>query len=108
MAGHERTAGAYVSDLAAAVQFVRAHPGAKSQGNAAMYGMMAKVPFRSMVKSTVRGLMLEMYGPEGGKNQGDPQPPAGLVGKLLADHGEAIGRALDTWQRLRARLTGRR
>ncbi len=108
MAGHERTAGAYVSDLAAAVQFVRAHPGAKSQGNAAMYGMMAKVPFRSMVKRTVRGLMLEMYGPEGGKNQGDPQPPDGVVGKLLAEHGETIGRALDTWQRLRARLTGRR
>ncbi len=104
MAGHERVVPEYLRDLKAAVQFVRENPGTKSQGNAAMYGMMAKVPFRSMVKSTVRGIMLEMYGPEGGKNQGDPAPPDGFVGKMLAEHGEKIGRALDTYQRLRARL----
>ncbi len=105
MAGHVRTADAYVRDLADAVAFVRAHPAAKSQGNAAMYGMMAKVPFRGMVKKTVRGILLEMYGPEGGKTQGDPQPPDGVVGQILARHGEAIGRALDGYQRLRTRLT---
>ena len=108
MAGHVRVAGEYVTDLAAAVAFARANPQAKSQGNAAMYGMMAKVPFRGMVKSTVRGIMLEMYGPEGGKSQGDPAPPDGIVGKLLAEHGEKIGRALDLYQRLRARIPWRR
>ncbi len=105
MAGHERTVGAYVSDLGEAVRYVRAHPGAKSQGNAAMYGMMAKVPFRGMIRKTVRDMYLEMYGPEGGAKQGDPPPPEGLVGKLLAEHGEKIDRALDLYQRLRKRLT---
>ncbi len=107
MAGHERIAPAYLQDLREAVQFVRAHPGAKSQGNAAMYGMMAKVPFRGMIKKTVRDLYLELYGPEGGKSQGDPAPPDGFVGKMLAQHGEKIDRALDAYQHLRARLMGR-
>ena len=34
-----------------------------SRGNAAMYGMMAKIPFRGMVKSSVLDIMEKMYGP---------------------------------------------
>ena len=43
----------YLRDVAASVQYVRENPSAKSRGNAAMYGMIAKVPFRGMVKTGV-------------------------------------------------------
>ncbi len=55
----------YLADLADSVEHVRAHPELSSQGKAAMYGMMAKVPLRSMVRMSVRKIMEGMYGPTG-------------------------------------------
>ncbi len=40
-------------------------PSCASRGNAAMYGMMAKVPFRGMVKQSVMDVMEKLYGPAG-------------------------------------------
>lgn len=104
MAQHERVAPDYLRDLAEAVAFVRAHPELKSQGNAAMYGMIAKVPFRGMIKKTVRDMYLQMYGPNGGAGPVEPPPPEGLVGKLLEKHGAKVDRALDAYDKLRQRL----
>lgn len=55
----------YLKDLRAAVETVKAHPELARSGTAAMYGMMAKVPFRGMVRKSIRKIMEGMYGPDG-------------------------------------------
>ncbi len=55
----------FLTDLAAAVAHVRAHPELAGQGDAAMYGMMAKVPVRGLVRLAVEKVMEGMYGPDG-------------------------------------------
>jgi sphinganine-1-phosphate aldolase len=54
----------FVSDLKVAVQTVKDHPELNTSGQAAMYGMMAKIPFRGMIKSSVLSIMEKMYGPD--------------------------------------------
>ena len=72
--GHARIVDAYLTDLAASVQAVRDNPDLGAQGNAAMYGMIAKLPFRGVIRKEVMKMMEELYGPgggmpmEGGKN----------------------------------------
>lgn len=56
----------YLEALRAAVAEVRAHPEMAQAGNAPMYGMMAKIPFRGMVRDSVRKVMEGMYSPQGG------------------------------------------
>ncbi len=53
----------FIADLEAAVDHVRQHPELSGEGEAAMYGMMAKIPVRSAVKLSVRKVMEELYGP---------------------------------------------
>lgn len=55
----------FVLDLADAVATVRADPGRRSRGKAAMYGMMAKAPIRGLVRVGVQKIMENMYSPEG-------------------------------------------
>lgn len=55
----------YLADVRACVEYVRAHPELAAEGNAAMYGMMAKVPVRLLVKQAVLKIMEGMYGPDG-------------------------------------------
>jgi sphinganine-1-phosphate aldolase len=55
----------YLTDLQHAVNIVRAQPNLKKEGEAAMYGMMAKVPVRGLVKHSVRKVMEGMYTAEG-------------------------------------------
>ena len=55
----------YVMDLKEAVKKVKDHPELNTSGQAAMYGMMARIPFRGMIKSSVMSIMEKMYGPEG-------------------------------------------
>lgn len=54
----------YVMDLKMAVEAVKADPSLNTSGQAAMYGMMAKIPFKGMIKSSVQAIMEKMYGPE--------------------------------------------
>lgn len=95
MAQHAPVVDDYLRDLEECVRFVRAHPELKSKGNAAMYGMMAKVPLRFMVKSAVRGVLEGMYAPGGGAPDLKKPPVDGLVGELLEKHGDKVQRALD-------------
>ena len=85
----------YARDLAEAVEFVRRNPDVKSRGNAAMYGMMAKVPVRAMVKQAVQRVMEGMYGKTGvvdlQASQGD-----GFVDKFVAENQETVMKVLDT------------
>ncbi len=62
---HSTTAQAYLNDLQQAVAHVKQHPELKSQGNAAMYGMMAKLPMRGMIQNELLNLMESMYSVEG-------------------------------------------
>ena len=52
----------FVSDLREAVAVVKANPQLNTSGQAAMYGMMAKIPFRGMIKNSIMGIMEKMYG----------------------------------------------
>tara|TARA_B100000609_G_C17219605_1_gene439063 strand:- start:142 stop:1674 length:1533 start_codon:yes stop_codon:yes gene_type:complete len=61
---HAQSHKAYLQDLAEAVEYVRAHPELSSEGSAPMYGMIAKMPFRGMVKQSVLKIMEGMYGPD--------------------------------------------
>ncbi len=61
---HERIVGQFIGDLTESVEYVRANRQAARSGSAAMYGMIAKVPLRGLVKNEVRKMMEQMYGPE--------------------------------------------
>lgn len=65
MARHADIMDGYLADVRDAASEVRADPTRKSRGNAAMYGMMAKVPFRGMVRKGVEKIMESMYGANG-------------------------------------------
>jgi sphinganine-1-phosphate aldolase len=54
----------YLEDVRSAIAYVRAHPEAAHEGNAPMYGMMARLPFRGVVRDSVRTVMEGMYGPQ--------------------------------------------
>ncbi len=93
----------YLADLRASVQYVRSHPEVASSGNAAMYGMMAKIPFRGMVRSAVVKVMEQMYGADGSPDM-DPGNQEGVVGRLLQEHGPKLNKVLDGWDNVRDAL----
>lgn len=64
-ANHGAVVPEFLRDLEEAVEIVRANPELKSTGEAAMYGMIAKIPFRGAVKYSVQKIMEGMYGPDG-------------------------------------------
>jgi glutamate/tyrosine decarboxylase-like PLP-dependent enzyme len=88
----------YVADLTEAVAYVRAHPDLAREGDAAVYGLMARVPLRGFVKSAVLDLMEKMYAPDA----------SGAV--ELEDDSDRVQqiatRVLDTVDRLKARFGG--
>jgi hypothetical protein len=62
--GHAATAARWLADLADAVDHVRRHPELAGQGSAPMYGMIAKVPLRGMVRRNVLQFLERMYRPD--------------------------------------------
>jgi len=62
---HAGVVEAYLADLRAAVAEVKGRPELATQGDAAMYGLVAHVPLRGMVMKNVLKMMEAMYGPEG-------------------------------------------
>ncbi len=81
----------YLLDLAEAAKLVRAEPERARQGQAAMYGMMAKVPIHGLLEREVRKVLEGLYGGTGEAELGGPALPP------WAD------RALDVLGRLRRR-----
>lgn len=65
-AHHKTVQERFLADLREAAAWAKAHPEAASKGDAAMYGMMAKLPARGLVRAGVRQVLEKMYGPEGG------------------------------------------
>jgi hypothetical protein len=64
MPAHENISEQYLQDLRESVDFVKKNPELATKGGAAMYGMIAQVPLRGMVKSNVLKMMEDIYGPE--------------------------------------------
>ncbi len=83
--GHSRIIDDYLTDLAQAVEFVRSKPELASKGNAAMYGMIANLPFRGMIKKEVMKMMEGMYSSRGQMPMsGDDNPLlVKMVSKLM-------------------------
>jgi glutamate/tyrosine decarboxylase-like PLP-dependent enzyme len=101
---HAEVADAYLADLRDSVEEVRREPGLALQGGAAMYGMIAHVPLRGLVRDAVMKMMREMYGPQG--LIADPQA-AGQADGLAERAGRWFlakrGQALQALDRLRGR-----
>ncbi len=58
---HKRVVEPFLAALKESVDYVRANPSASTEGSAAMYGMMASIPDRSMVKDFVLEAMDNIY-----------------------------------------------
>ncbi|MFP4601156.1 MAG: pyridoxal phosphate-dependent decarboxylase family protein [Persicimonas sp.] len=94
----------FIADLTAAVDHVRQHPELASEGDAAMYGMMAKIPVSSAVKMSVRKVMEEMYG----KNAAEPDignigggDDADIMLKLIDEYGDQLMDVLERFEGLK-------
>ena len=87
----------FVADLQEAVAHVQAHPELSSEGND-VYGMMAKVPVRGLVKLSVQKVMEGMYGPDGEvpdlSNVGSGDDDS-FVLQFIHNHGDRVMGLLD-------------
>lgn len=83
-AHHATVKDAFLSDLREAAAWAKLHPEAASKGDAAMYGMMAKLPARGLVRTGVQQVLEKMYGPEGGVMQAlAPDPMVEAASRVL-------------------------
>ncbi len=62
---HAQVADKYIQDLKDSVAIVKADPELATKGNAAMYGMIAHIPMRGLIRDNVLKMMMAMYGPDG-------------------------------------------
>jgi sphinganine-1-phosphate aldolase len=97
----------YVSALREAVAFVVANPEVASRGNAAMYGLVAKVPFRGMVKTSVLKVMEAMYAPGGGDLDLANAEGDGFADKILQKYRPQAMAIFDSFEKLREMAKGR-
>ena len=99
----------YLEDVAVAVAQVRENPDLAASGNAAMYGMMARVPVRGFVKAAVGKVMEGMYGPEGEvpdlSKLGEDEK-ADLLLKLIHRYGDQAMELLDKLEGGRDKVLG--
>ncbi len=89
----------YLADVRRAVAHVASHPEESSRGNAAMYGMMAKIPFRGMVRQGVQKVMEQMYGPDATSDLEAATADSGLIGRVMNKYGPTLNTWLDRLQR---------
>ena len=84
---HENIAEKYLEDLKNAIVAIRESPQRNETGNAAMYGMMANVPFRKAIKKELLNVLKEMYSITGKTptldNQGKDDLKTNLIKKFL-------------------------
>jgi sphinganine-1-phosphate aldolase len=92
MAGHGAVVDEFVADVREAADYVRAHPELKSRGEAQMYGMMAKIPFRFMVRDAAEQFMTQLYGSDGVPSVGGGN---GFIDKFVAQYGDEVRLVLD-------------
>ncbi len=61
---HEKIVRQYLKDLRQSVRAVKGKPEFSEKGAAAMYGMIAHIPLRGMIRKNVIKIFAEMYGPD--------------------------------------------
>lgn len=86
----------YMKDVKAALNYALANPQAEAKGNAAMYGMMARIPLRGMVKKNLIKLFEEIYQPSQEEQVKEITSTSQLVGPM--------NRILAFWNRLKSRF----
>jgi glutamate/tyrosine decarboxylase-like PLP-dependent enzyme len=96
---------AYLDDVRESVAHVKAHPELIGQGSAPMYGMMARLPLRSVVRDSVLEVMEGLYSGKGDGSSIDLSDlgageDAGLLMRAARRYG---GRVLGLLNRLDAR-----
>ena len=91
-ASNAQSVGAYLADVAAAVAEVREHPELATRGEAAIYGLSARIPAPVLVKPTVRRALEQMYGAE--------PPPADTLPTVPPMAERILGRLM-AWRRSR-------
>ena len=89
----------YLSELEEAVAYARQHPELSTKGEAATYGLMAKVPVKGFVTAAVREVMEQMYAADGG---GSPDLEDG--GPLSGPFGAIAGKLLNVVDDVRQRV----
>ncbi|MCB9572681.1 MAG: aspartate aminotransferase family protein [Kofleriaceae bacterium] len=94
----------YLADLRAAVDEVVANPNLARSGSAPMYGMMAKVPVRGLVKQSVAKVLEAMYAPGVIVPDVSASASDGVVGKVLDKYGPQLDAVLERVDRVRARV----
>lgn len=104
-ANHAAIADQYVADVAACAAEVVANPTLGRSGTAPMYGMIAKVPVRAMVKRSVMKVLETMYAP--GAIVPDVTSADDPVSKLLERYGPQVDAVFDKVNALRERLRRR-
>ncbi len=93
--------GPYLEDLRGAVEHCREQPSSQDEGQAAMYGMMAKLPSRKLVKFSVLKVMEAMYAP--GKTEFNMEDLANDDGNPLLSNLLSYGqKALEAFDELSA------
>ena len=103
-ANHLAIVDEYLADVAASVDELRRDPTLVKSGSAPMYGMMAKVPMRGLVKRSVAKVMEAMYAPGVVLPDVNAAAGDGLVGKMLERYGPQLDRVLDKVTALRGAL----
>ena len=75
----------YVADLTEALAFAKKHPEASGEGQAAMYGLMARLPGKKVVGKQVRNVMQQWYGAQANPDANADATPnwIGRVNRLL-------------------------
>jgi len=98
----------YLDDLEAAIAYAQANPKESAQGNAALYGMMARVPFRGMVERNVRKIFEQMYSISKRVSQEDAEVSGSAGDGVMAAGSPAwmgtLNRLLNGLSKLRYRL----
>lgn len=99
-ANNGAVADAYLADLAEAVAHVRAHPELATRGEAAVYGLMAKVPIERLVEREVLKVVEQMYAP----GATDVAPGASAEPGFVERHADVIRPWLDRLDGARQRV----
>jgi glutamate/tyrosine decarboxylase-like PLP-dependent enzyme len=88
----------YLEDLREAVAYASEHKKLAAKGNAAVYGMMARIPFRGVVENSVRKIMEEMFGETIAEEETPHTAKKSSVGENPKWMG-VVSRLLSVWER---------
>ncbi|NCG19657.1 MAG: aminotransferase class V-fold PLP-dependent enzyme, partial [Rhodobacterales bacterium] len=97
----------YLSDVREALAKVAANPSLAREGDAAMYGLMAKVPLRGLVVDSIRDVMAGWYAPDAGAASLGGDDTDGLMG-FVNQHSDKVHKVLDAVNSARASIGGTR